>query len=415
MAVKSVVRITTKLCAVTLGLWHASFLNVRMLKDKIYSRKTLVIHINAATQLMHVEPLLRELVSRESGRQLSLFMLTSAADIASMKPLLAEVAPRMSFGATQSARFLIFCDFLLTVDQGMVFPYVGCKTRACCFHGQPSKGNTYQYFSFKQINALFFYGPLMRDHYLRAKKEHPGWPDVPYYEVGQPLSDHRINHRLDKRDARRALGLSADTFTVLYAPSFEYCASLATHGHEIIESLLSVGVNLIIKPHPAFYNTSRFADDFNRSSPNASEWRERVEVYDSKPNCVFSLCNSLDATVMLSAADIMLTDFSGIAFDGILLDLGMIYWDCPLLYSEYLPRRYSINGDEAKTDLACNVGRDAGIVVNDVHELAAAIALYRDKPDHKAAARERIRAQLLFNPGRGSESMASTIEELLGV
>jgi hypothetical protein len=403
-----------KIQTVFLALWHASVLNAKMLIDKWHGKKTLVFHVNASTQLMHITSVLREFTGRKRERRMAVYMLTSCSDVIAVRSKLNAIVPGMSVHPQYAVRFLLLCDFLLTVDQGMIFPFFGCKTRACCFHGQPSKGNSYKMYNYRQINGLFFYGPLMRDHYLHTKESHPQWPTIDFHEVGQPLSDHRLNHRQDKETARQQLGLDPSRFTVIYAPSFEYCSSLATHGTEIIEALIGAHINVIVKPHPAFYNLSHFGDKFNRDIPNAKKWNGRVRAYASSANCVFAEDDTLDSTLALSAADVMLTDFSGIAFDGFLFELGMIYWDCPLLYSEYLPRRYGVDGNTARDDLACNVGRDAGIVVQSTSGLIDAVDEYQADSSYKGSERNRIREQLLFNRGRATNAMANKIEEIIG-
>lgn len=396
------------------GLWNAFPLNNRMLLAKLHGRKPIVFHFNSATQFIHLEPVIVQLRDHGTLNRLSFFILTRKHEIDAMKERLAAIGlSSVPVRSEFSSRFLFFCDFLLSVDQGMIYPYVGCRIRACSFHGQPSKGNTYQFFNYRQINTLFFYGPLMRDYYLKTKKSNPSWPNIACYEVGQPLSDRLFNDLPDKLSARRRLGLEAPLFTVVYAPSFEYCSSMATHGTQIIDALLRIGVNVIVKPHPAFHNTYPFSDAFNQNVPNIREWREQVRRYNSNPLCVFREDGSLNSVLALASADIMITDYSGIAFDGILLDLGMIYWDCPLLYSEYLPNRYGIDRETALEDLSCNVGRDAGIVVHDVAELAKAISVYRENRGHKAREREEVRRCLLFNPGRAAESMSRKIEKLI--
>lgn len=404
-----------KLYVLCNGLLHAFDLNCRMLIGKLTGKKTLVFHFCATTQLMHLEPVIKELSASPNFNRIRIYFLTTPAEIASLRMPIELIIPGALVHSVFAARFLLFCDCLLSVDLGMQYPRVGCRVRACSTHGQPSKGNTYKCFNYTQINTFFFYGPLMRDYYLEHKKNHPSWPKADCYDVGQPLSDSLFNNRMKKDEARRSLDLEPSRLTVLFAPSFEYCSSFATHGEKIIEALLHLDVNLIVKPHPAFYNQAPFRDEFNRNVPNVNDWRDKVRRYDSNPRCVFSEDNSLDSVKALYAADVMLTDYSGIAFDGILLDLAMIYWDCPLLYTEYLPKRYGIDGEIAKRDLACNVGRDAGIVVRDTDELANAIAAYHDNSQHKGPERKKIREQLLFNPGCATKAMARKIEELIGI
>lgn len=397
------------------GFLKAIPINAEMLGRRLSGRKNLVFHVGAATQLMHVEDVIKELASRMRRSRLSIRVFTKPGEMAAAATKARAMHPRISVHDDRASRFLLFCDLYSTVDQGEGYPLFGCRIRACSFHGQPSKGNVYQRFNYRQINTLFFYGPLMRDHYLDTRRSHPEWPPIGIHEVGQPLSDRHFNHRMNKTEARRRLGLASDRLTVLYAPSFEYCSSLASHGPAIIEALLSLGANLIVKPHPAFYNAAKFEDDFNRDIPTVHGWREAIGAYTRRGNCVFPLENILDSALVFAASDVMVTDYSGVAFDGILQNLGLVFWDCPKLFDEYLPRRYGIDSRKAREDLACNAGRDAGIVVRDERALAEAVGAYHRDPSHLEKERADIRDRLLFNPGRAAGAMADKIEELLVV
>lgn len=398
------------------GLWHALVLNLSMLSDRIAGRRVLVIHLNAASQWYHLVGVVQRLLeSKQSSEAFGLYLLTARSECYQLDQLSVLVGVKHKARPEQSARLLLFCDMFLSVDQGMVFPFLGCQIRACSFHGQPSKANVYQRFNYRQINALFFYGPLMKDHYYETKAKEPDWPLIRTFDVGQPLSDHRINLEIGKKEAKLLLGLDQDKFTVIYAPSFEYCSSLAGNGEEIINAILSRGVNLIIKPHPAFYNNSEFLDNYNRNIPNIRNWSEKVSQYDSREDCVFSYDNSLDMGVALAASDVMLTDFSGVAFDGFLKDLGLIFWNCEDFYSEYLPQRYGVSEDAARSSLACNVGRDYGVVVNNSSQLIDALEFYRRNPGHLAQERRQVREKLLFNPGRATQAMTRVIVDLLGL
>jgi hypothetical protein len=405
-------RFFRKLNGILSGLCDAARLNLLMLLDRVRGRSNLVFHVNALSQFMHIEPLFRELKQRQP-QSISVYLLAPAAEIKGLELRVASSPFPVILGLDKASRLLLFCDFFLTVDQGAPFPLVGCRTRACCFHGQPSKANTYQGYNYRQINTLFFYGPLMRNNYFRAKAQAPHWPDVKTHDVGQPLSDRLFHGHENKAEARRRLGLAADRFTVIYAPSFEYCSSMATDGRTIIAALLDLDINVIVKPHPGFYIAGTFNDAFNRGAPNAAGWRAYIEQFNARGNCVFTPDNSLDSVTALSAANVMLTDYSGIAFDGILFGMGMIYWDCPKFYREYLPQRYGIDGALALNDMACNVGRDAGIVVRDTADLQEAVRRYQEDANFLEAERRQIAGQLLFNPGRAAAAMTDRIEEIL--
>lgn len=396
------------------GLWSASVFSARMFRARISGRKNLIFHCGA-NQLGHLEPLLRALAAHPAFQRVQIGFLTRFGEVELIETALASLGSRIHAYPQSAVRFLLFADFALSVEQGMLFPFLGCRIRACSYHGQPSKANVYSRFNYKQINHLFFYGPLMRDHYLDHRRHNPHWPEIEYHEVGQPLTDRLFTARPGKAEARGSLGLERERFTVLYAPSFEYCSSLSTSGPAIIETLLSLDINVIIKPHPAFYNDTAFEDGFNSDMPNAVGWRERILSWQEPGRIVFTLDNTLDMAAALFSADVMLTDYSGVAFDGILMDLGLIYWECPEFYLEYLPQRYGVDGVTARTSLACNAGLEAGLAVQTKEELVAAVAAYRQNPTLKGEDRERVRGQLLFNPGASARIMANKIMELVGV
>jgi hypothetical protein len=56
-----------------------------------------------------------------------------------------------------------------------------------------------------------------------------------------------------------------------------------------------------------------------------------------------------------------------------------------------------------------------GVVVDDVGELAAAVAHSLANPAENAEKRRELASMLLYNPGRGAEVAAGTIMRLIGV
>ncbi len=394
------------------GFFYSLWINLICCIARLRTRRAIAFHLNTASQYPHVESLLTALANRQDFSS-PIILLISISEMRSIRSRLGPLSDDLYIIPDSAARFLVSCYFFLSVDQGATYPWFGCKFRACMFHGQPSKGNVYQRLNYKKINRLYFYGPMMREYYLKTRKEYPQWPEIPYFEVGQPLSDRLFHSRESKEDSRKRLGLAPDRFTVIYAPSFEYCSSIALHGPEIINCLLGLEINLIIKPHPAFYNQVAFTDDYNYSVPNSNRWSQKIEHYNSNPHCFFPAESLADSTSMLSAADVMLTDYSGVAFDGIILGLGLIYWNCPAFFSEYLPSRYGVDGSVAREDIACNAGRDAGIVVENLQELVAAIGQYQGCPSYRVAQRKQLAEFLLFNPGDATNKLLQNIENAL--
>lgn len=414
MKYKPIKKIKRKAYVFYNGVLNAFCLNQRLIWAKFSGKKTVLFQC-AETQFYHVQPVIDQLLLLPNKNIIHIAVLCDAKEKRTFDNYLSKEYPSLSAYSKLASRFVLFCDMIISVNQGMVYPLIRARFQICMFHGQPSKGNPYKAYNPKGPNIMFFYGPLMRDYYFKEKTRNPSWPEVRYFEIGQPISDKLFNNFPDKITSRKLLNINPEKITVLYAPSFEYCSSLATNGHEMIETLCALDINVIVKPHPSFYNTCISDDGFNVNIPNVKYWGEDIKKYSSRTNCVFSSENNLNVQHALGASDIMVTDFSGIAFDGILLDRNLIYWNCPLLFDEYLPNKYGLNPEEVKNDLACNVGRDAGVVVNSCKELVAAVEAYRNCSSMYSDRRKEIARQLLFNHGKATQTMVNKISELLEV
>ena len=296
---------------------------------------------------------------------------------------------------------MIFWDLVLTVVQSAHLPKFGGGTRICSFHGQPSKGNVYSHFRYKDIDGLFLYGEMMKEYYLEEKEKHSQWREIDLYEVGQPKSDALFTNKTDKTLLKEKLSITNDNPIILYAPSFEYCNSLFQSGDLIIEALLAMKLNLIIKPHPAIYNQN----EINK------QWLEKLRNYNNRENCLFF--DKPDGAELINVIDILLTDYSGVAFDAFLLDKPVIFWDSPLFYDEYLPATYGIDGEIAKTKLYANVGRDGGIVVDSSKTLQDAVNLYMKDKEHLMPKRQSIKQKLLYNRANATQVATQTIMQIL--
>lgn len=404
--------IKKKIYVLVNGLSEAFKINLLFILSKLMRKKTIVFHC-ALTHFSHIKSIIERLCIDHLRHRYNIIILCPHKEIQSIKKK--KFDKKIRYYSEYASRFVLFCDMILSIDQGMIYPWRKCKYQICLFHGQPSKGNSYIFFNPKGPNLLIFYGPLMRDYFLKEKLLHPEWPSIQYLEIGQPLSDMLFNDLPDKDNACKSFSINPDRYTILYAPSFEYCSSLATAGEEIIDCLLNENINLIFKPHPAFYKTYKSMDTTEKIEVNINDWITKISEYKKKDNFVFSYENNLNMQSAMAAADIMLTDYSGVAFDGILLDKKMIFWDCPKFFNEYLPQRYGLDPAKVKNDLACNAGRNAGIVVRDCNELVKAIKYYINNPDYLAKERADISQQLLFNPGKATEKLVNKIFELLEI
>ena len=102
--------------------------------------------------------------------------------------------------------------------------------------------------------------------------------------------------------------------TILLAPTWGASGILSKYGEKIIDSLISTGYKIIIRPHPQSFSAEK----------NMIE--ELQQKYPESENLSWNRDN--DNFDVLSKSDIMITDFSGIIFDYTLI------FDKPLIYAD---------------------------------------------------------------------------------
>lgn len=396
------------------GLWTAIQINFVSLISNLSGKKTIIFQLHAANQIPHIRSIVKKLSTPPLSNKFITFVLVVPSEITSAKSEFEKNNLDVKVASYYSCIFLFFWDVVVAIDQRMRLPISTSKNkyRLCMFHGQPTKGNVYSGFNFRQFDGLCFYGPMMRDYYFSEKEKKPSWPDIPTWDIGQPKSDELFVTPINRFDAHKLLKLDPRLKSILYAPSFENCASMAEHGEEIINCLSSTDYNLVVKPHPTFYRKINKDDPYSHGMVHADEWRTRAADLRATGRVVFEVDQQVDTRVALSAADILITDHSGIAFEAILLDKPVIYFDCPRFFDEYLPRRFGVDGAVAKKDIKCNAGRDAGIVVDNVKEMLSAVEKYLVNPALHAKDRKRVSDVLLFNKGRATEAFLHKINEI---
>jgi hypothetical protein len=396
------------------GLVHAVQVNLAAGVSKIAGKKVVIFQLHAANQIPHILSVIERLNATPLCTKFDCTVMVLPNEMTAARKEFSKRNLKAHISSYYAAQFSLGWDVIVAIDQRMRLPYLNILKgrRLCMFHGQPTKGNVYSGFNHQQIDDLFFYGPLMREYYFAEKKKHFEWPDVQTWDIGQPKSDELINVQTHRADALELLNLDVGRKTVVYAPSFENCASMVEHGEEIIAALAVAEYNLIIKPHPAFYRVVNPDDAYFLGVAHAEEWRRRADAMRKNGNVVFEIDKQVDARLALGAADVLITDHSGIAFDAILLDKPVIYFDCPRFFGEYLPARFGVDGDNARNDVACNAGRAAGVVVRDVAEMLRAVDEYLAEPQLHAAERQEIRDILLFNQGCATDVFVRKLIEI---
>jgi hypothetical protein len=300
---------------------------------------------------------------------------------------------------------IICYDLFVATHQSAVVPLLRRGPRVCLFHGLPAKGGTFVPEQWRYFDGAFLIGPLQERMFDVFRKSSSRRARLWGRRIGLVKSDALLNGEFDRAEVVQSLRLSPVNPTVLYAPSWEAGTSLRTNGVEICKRLAEQSWNTIIKLHPMSY----FPPSELRATGGIN-WSERLLPFEGER---FRHLSRADITPLIAAADVLITDVSSVAFEAFLIDTPVIFIDCPEFFRDTVGEMYGLSENEARNSLEFNCGREAGTVVRSLDELVAAIKGVLSDPTVQSADRERIRRELVFNPGRASVAAAEALVELL--
>jgi hypothetical protein len=213
--------------------------------------------------------------------------------------------------------------------------------------------------------------------------------------VGYPKLDALVNGAYSGAAERRRLHLPAHKPLVLFAPTYSTASCLHLAGEEIVSTLLDRGASVIVKLH------DRSLDPDERYT-GGIDWRVRFTRFRGRDGFVFSECD--DASPLMAAADVMVTDHSSIGFEFLVLDRPLIVYHAP-----DLPASARINPE--KVDLL----RSVADVVDSVRELGAAFQSALDNPGRLRRRRAEVVEQMFYSPGAATRRSVDMLRTLLGL
>ncbi|MBR3384688.1 MAG: CDP-glycerol glycerophosphotransferase family protein [Atopobiaceae bacterium] len=173
-------------------------------------------------------------------------------------------------------------------------------------HGVDTNGG-YRMFGTDFYDAILNTGDYMGDE-IRELEQLRGLPPKEQVTVGCTFMDTMM----ERRKALSPVGNGRKT--VLLAPSWGPSALLSVYGARIIEALLATDYDVIVRPHPQTVSSeAEMLSDLMRRFPenNRLSWNFDNDNFD-----------------VLSRADIMVSDFSGVIYDYALI------FDRPTIYAE---------------------------------------------------------------------------------
>jgi hypothetical protein len=269
-----------------------------------------------------------------------------------------------------------------------------CSRFANIFHGVAGKYDLdnpgHLPIGFQTFDRVLFINRDRMDRYLANGIVSPSNAVL----VGYPKADRLANGGYDAGGTRRDLGLEPGRPTALYAPTWSPASSLHIAGEAIVSALADVGWNVIVKLHPLSLDAEvpRFSGGI--------DWRARLSAIE-RPRRIVHV-EDRDASPLLAASDLMVTDHSTIGFEFCLLDRPLIVYDVPGLIETA-----RINPDRVR-EL-----RSAARVVGSVDELRRAARDARECPHELSAERQRLAAAMFFEPGSATTRGVAVAYELL--
>jgi hypothetical protein len=212
--------------------------------------------------------------------------------------------------------------------------------------------------------------------------------------VGYPKLDRLAQGAFDARDVRRSLGFDdVDRPVAIYAPTYSTASSLHLAGEDIVRTLLACGLNVIVKLHDRSLEPSL-------QYTGGIDWRARAHAWGAPGR--YRFVEAADASPLLAAADLMITDHSSVGFEFLVLDRPLIVYDAPDLAAAA-----RINPEKVQ------LLRSTADVVRTPPELAGAVRRALARPAEASTRRRTAASNAFFKPGTATRRALDIIYALL--
>ena len=254
------------------------------------------------------------------------------------------------------------------------------------FHSLVSAHVVYKHLSFTGYDFIFCAGP---HHVEEIKALFPLNKKTQYLvNYGYEITDRLMD--VQKRNTPKPKTQK----TVLFGPSWGEHNSLRKHGIHIIEILLHQNYRVVLRPHPISF------------TKDADVIREIKEKFDAHPD--FELDQSVDSTDVLLNADVMISDYSGVAFEYALALLK------PVIFMNGLRKQ---NNENWQTYLDREgievIYRDRiGYILDDLSELEEKVKLAILEQNLWEEKIKHVRKELLYNEGNCTKVALEAIDQI---
>ncbi len=257
------------------------------------------------------------------------------------------------------------------------------KVKVHTFHGVSFKGRAYTP-KVLAYDKLFMIGPYMLKRFIELGILKENDPRI--LKVGMPKLDALVDGTWTKEKACNYLGIDASEFTVLYAPTWGAASSLDLYGDLVVDVVTGMGAKLMVKLHDHSLKEER--------------WIRKCREWMRKGAYIFWKSDIVPA---MAASDILISDFSSVANEYLILNRPLIY-----LFVPSFKERYKETVDE-------NMLFKTGILIEkpEAKLVEKAVSRCIDYPKEFEQERLNMRDILFYNPGRATKVAVNYIKELI--
>jgi hypothetical protein len=264
--------------------------------------------------------------------------------------------------------------------------------RVQVFHGVGGKyGFDVPDTSMRDWDRLFFVNERRLRNFLSAGAIEPDSPAIRL--IGMPKTDCLVDGTFNHDDVLLSLGLDPARPTVLYAPTWSPASSLNAMGVDLVNGLLRMGVNLIVKLH----DRSR---DLRERYSGGVDWVARLMPLMIPGQS--AIAPGHDISPYLVAADLMITDHSSAGFEFLLRDKPVVRIHRPALIELANIHRDYVN-------LLASVSESVERVEDGLRAVARGLA----DPAARGTERAATAKELFYAPGGATVRSVNALYEVI--
>jgi hypothetical protein len=380
-----------------------------LLTFKLMAKNIIVIHIQETGLQEHINPVIEWLITNSNymivvvvrRTQLTTYLRENALLFKLGNPLV--LVSEECFSNVLCAPRLVLSLHPEAVSQvAQRFRNTGLH-RIVMHHGLADK-----YVSEGEENSLscytgfFLNGPASREGSLKSYAER--YPDdfkrLKLFNIGSPKTDAIFKHNVERETFLLEMGLDSSKKVICYAPTYQRTASLEQCGIEIMQALAKLPVNVIVKLHHVSLKTGKnMPEPWVVKEIGSKNWINLITELDKKHGNI-KLASVQNANPYLQISDVLVSDASGVAFEYLLLDKPIVFFDVPDFFAAY-----------GKQGLHY-WGRECGDIVDSTDALVAAVKNCLDNPEYNGEARKKVTEMVVYNKGCATAYAGKTIIDL---